>query len=188
MIFNIVSYKGSLRLPYIEKLLTQYKIKYNTYEGDLSTFGWDAHKDTCMKVIEENYESPYIIIAEDDLEFTESFSINKLKIVIESEKSNIICTGIFCEEGIRKEKDTIFVDKFRGTQLIVIFKEVYDRILSKKYEDKFFETILSELDISKSVTVPFLSSQNNEFTSRISQHRLIKKYIAEAEKRIKYEL
>lgn len=188
MIFNVVTYKDSTRIPYIEELLNNEEIEYKLYIGELSTFGWDAHKNTCIKVIEENYEQPYLIIAEDDLEFTEYFSKEILNHYIENSESSIICTGIFCEEGVLFKKGKVFVSKFRGTQLIIIFKQAYDLILEKKEDNKFFETILSEISIMKEVTFPFLTSQSSNFRSRISQHSLINKFIKETEKRIENEL
>lgn len=188
MIFHVATYEGSSRIKYIEDLLEREEIRYKLHVGKVSFFGWDEHKNTCIKIIKENYNEPFIVIAEDDLEFTISFSKKVLEEYILQKKSHIICTGIFCEEGLIKKGNDVYVDSFRGTQLIIIFKEVYDLILDKYKENKFFETILSEINIKKAVTFPFLSYQTDKFISKITQHKQIKNHILKTEKNIKNEM
>lgn len=184
MIFNVATYVNSSRVEEVKKLLDSREIDYKIHFGVLSPFGWDEHKNTCMKIIEDNYNSPYTIIAEDDLELTSSFTIEKFKQIITEKNANIICTGIFCEEGVISKDGQVYIDRFRGTQLIVIFKEAYDLILNKKDENKFFEVILSEITEKKLITIPFLSTQSDKYISRISQHKMIKRFITETENRI----
>lgn len=188
MIFNVVTYENSNRIPHIEELLQDKEISYKLHKGSLSPFGWDAHKNTCMQIIEDNYNEPFLIIVEDDLELTEDFSKKKIIELVGDKKSNIICTGIFCEEGVTVEDNIVYVEKFRGTQMIIVFKEIYDLILKQKNTNKFFETILSNINLKKQITVPFLSLQSDKFISRISQHNFIKQDILKTEKRIKDEL
>lgn len=158
MKFNVVSFEGSHRIPYIEGLLAEKTIEFKIYKGQKTAFGWDNHKDTCMQIIKNNINKPYVIICEDDCAFTVDFELEKFKKIIKDCEADILATGVFAFVNPKKiNNELVSLDGFRGTQLVVIYKSAYEKILAKASENIFFESIISKLKLNIHCTLPFLS-------------------------------
>ena len=186
LIFEIVTWPGSNRIEYITNLLAMHGINYQINVGEDTLFGWDGHRECCLNVIRQKYHQPYIIIAEDDLIFTDAFSVEKLQKTIAHSTADVICTGTFTHYNVRKGMDgKIYTDSFSGTQLVVIFKSAYDLLLNHPHiNDLFFEMMLSTCGLDIEITLPFISTQGGIFPSKISRIPNLQPFIKNAEAEI----
>lgn len=162
MTWNIITYEGSPRVDYITSVVEKLGVEYKFHVGkECYNQGALLHKNSCLEVIKNNMDKEYVIIVEDDLLLTEYFNLKQFKEVVGQFDSDVLLTGITAYD-VRKNT----LDKFRGTQLVVIFKQAYERILEND-GNMHFEDILSKSMFSKKITVPFVSKQTDLFGSNL---------------------
>lgn len=167
------------RQSYVTKVMEQYGIKDYVFQiGKETNKRFDGLFDSIKSVIKSHYNDPYVIIFEDDIDPTECFSFEVLIQRIEEAAkldADILLGGIK-EFDFKIQKGTPFtkVHNYRGSQLMVIYKRVYDEILAKPSAYMEFEVFSSYNNKwNKYVTFPFLAYQEN-FPSRFlskSEHK-----------------
>jgi hypothetical protein len=128
----------------------------------VATSFWDSIK----YIIENKTDSAdkYIIICEDDHEFTESYSKEiLLNGIISADKlgAEILLGGVSWYRSALEVKENLFlVDKFSGFKLAVIYSRFFEKILDAQFS--FLEDIsfkISDLAAFKVVMYPFISIQ-----------------------------
>lgn len=133
---------------------------------------WQTIKKIVSKNINSEYE--YILICEDDHEFTEYYSDQKLLSCIDDSnilKADILLGGIcFCNKKIQQANSNLFsVDHFACTQFMVIFRSFFDKILNAQFaEDDCADWKIAGLSNKKLVIYPFISVQKDFGYSDVS--------------------
>ncbi len=104
---------------------------------------------TLKSIIRENLQSDFLIICEDDHEFTENYSGDKLFHFIKvAEKANaeFLSGGVsWIETFFPVEKDMYWMDGFNGTQFIVIFKPLHLKFLTSRFNNTPIDHLIGKL-------------------------------------------
>lgn len=105
-----------------------------------------------------------ILICEDDHQFTKDYDQEKLfTSIVQSQKlgTDVLMGGVsWFNDGVQIRPDLFWVDKFNGTQFIIIFKKFYDKILSVNFKQgDTADKIIYELTKNKLLIYPFISTQ-----------------------------
>jgi glycosyl transferase family 25 len=133
---------------------------------------WQTIKKIVSKNVDSEYE--YILICEDDHEFTEHYSDWKLLSCINDSgilKADILLGGIcFCNKKIEQvHNNLVSVDHFACTQFMVIFRSFFDKILNAQFtEDDCADWKIAGLSNKKLVIHPFISTQKDFGYSDVS--------------------
>lgn len=133
---------------------------------------WQTIKKIVSKNIVSKYE--YILICEDDHQFTEYYSDQKLLSCINESailKADILLGGIgFCNNKIQQvHNNLVSVDQFACTQFMVIFRSFFEKILNAQFtEDDCADWKMAELSNKKLVIYPFISTQKDFGYSDVS--------------------
>ncbi len=111
-------------------------------------------------------EDEYILICEDDHEFTEHYSINILFESIAAarkKEADILCGGVSWVSNIAEIEHGIFwVEKFSGLQFCVIFKKFFTRLLEATFPPGGApDYMISGLSDKKFFIFPFISIQKD---------------------------
>jgi len=123
---------------------------------------WQSTLEIVKIAQQHNHE--YILICEDDHQFTKSYTIKKLqRCISEAQKNNadILLGGVHWFNSVMKvTPDLFWVDKFTATHFVIIYRKFFNTIL----EADFGPTDNSDLKISdltdnKLVIYPFISTQ-----------------------------
>lgn len=106
----------------------------------------------------------YILICEDDHQFTKGYNQEKLfTAILKSQKldTDVLMGGVsWFNDGVQIRPTLFWVDKFTGTQFIIIFKKFYDKILSANFKQgDTADKIIYELTRNKLLIYPFISTQ-----------------------------
>lgn len=106
----------------------------------------------------------YILICEDDHQFTEHYSKDFLfdKITIAKEKkTDILIGGVSWFGNVLQIQDNLFwVDQFTGTQFIILFKDFYQKILNADFQNgDTADRVICALTENKLLIYPFISTQ-----------------------------
>lgn len=164
MTFNILSVPSSKRIPALVDRLQAAGIRnYAIYKGRETPRRFDNLFQTIQQIVEEHRQDPYIILLEDDILFTQHFSLGKLKKIVEQGKAlqaDIILGGI--KEGSRIQKaseDLLQVHNYRGSQLMLLYPSIYSLVLDTKVDQEFEILCSYHPSIRKFVTFPFLAYQ-----------------------------
>lgn len=110
--------------------------------------------------------SDFILICEDDHQFTDEYSSQHLFAAIaeaKEKKADILCGGVSWVQTIFRISNSLYwVDKFTGTQFIIIFKQLYPKILNSKFKEHDTADLkLCSLAKNKFVIFPFISIQKD---------------------------
>ncbi len=162
MIYNVMTYKGSNRVQYIDNVMKSLGVSYELHVGNnCKNTCVINHREQCLNVIRKNKDLPYVIIIEDDVLLTNVFDMLKLEEIINSYDRDVILTGVSSYNYHLHN-----LDGFRGTQFVVIKQSAYDKVLSAKNKGHF-EDILSMTHLSKQITLPFFTKQTDQFESNM---------------------
>ncbi|WP_293928014.1 hypothetical protein [Sphingobacterium sp. UBA6320] len=130
---------------------------------------------TITKIIHEasklNYD--FVLLCEDDHEFTEQFSEEKLLTCIEEAtllNADILLGGICSYKNCKRiSPNLISVNEFACTQFTIVFKKMYKKILDAQFTDlDCADFKLSELTHKKYIIFPFISIQRDFGYSDVS--------------------
>lgn len=121
---------------------------------------------TIKQIIRDNFQDDYIVICEDDHLFTEEYTLANLKESIQYSlkmEADILCGGVSWVQTIFSLSNSLYwVDKFTGTQFIIIFKQLYPKILNSKFKEHDTADLkLCSLAKNKFVIFPFISIQKD---------------------------
>ncbi|MFP8894787.1 hypothetical protein [Chryseobacterium sp. EZn1] len=115
-----------------------------------------------QKVIKESNDEDYIIISTSQHRFCSSFSQDHLEKCIEKVKrldGNLLLGGLLGFEKVIEVSDHIFwVDGFKGSQFMIIFKKTYSLFLQRNFNAKLpLDVFLSSHLEDVFVMHPFIS-------------------------------
>lgn len=131
----------------------------------LDTNGARSLWRTLKAIIRENIAKEFLIICEDDHEFTEYYSIDELFNFIQSAikmKAEFLSGGVsWIETFFPVDKNMYWMDGFNGTQFIIIFKSLYSKILNSKFNNTPADILIGNLAKTKFVIFPFISVQKD---------------------------
>lgn len=121
---------------------------------------------TINKIIKEAQKcrDKYVIICEDDHQFTESYDPGVFKTAIALAiqlRADILSGGVsWFDTAIQVDKQLFWVNYFSGAQFLVIFRKFYEKILDAEFnEGDAADFKLSSLTDEIFVTYPFVSVQ-----------------------------
>ena len=108
----------------------------------------------------------YILICEDDHQFTEEFSIDTLlQRIAEAQNfgGDILLGGIsWCNNAISVNSHLFWVDRFSGLQFVIIFRQFFSTILQASFNEyDCADYKISDLTDKKFVIYPFISVQKD---------------------------
>lgn len=126
-----------------------------------------------------NQISDFILICEDDHQFTANYSSSGLFAAIAEaveKEADILCGGVsWCCNAIPVSDNLFWVDRFSGLQFAVIFKTLYSKILRATFEeDDCADYKISDLSDKKFVIYPFISVQKDYGYSDVTSKNNIK--------------
>lgn len=106
----------------------------------------------------------YILICEDDHQFTKDYNQEKLfTTIVQSQKLDIdvLMGGVsWFKDGVQIRPDLFWIDKYSGNQFIIIFKNFFDKILSVNFKQgDAADKLIYELTKNKLLIYPFISTQ-----------------------------
>lgn len=173
--FSIPTYAINLQERVDRKKHTEKQFK-DKDEFDLSIVNACKHKNgaiglwqTILKIIKTAIENDddFIIICEDDHEFTNHYSRDYLlKNIIEAhmEGSDLLSGGIASgfSLAIPVSETRFWINHFFGTQFITIYKSFFEKILESTFDGSVgVDEFLSKLTVNKMTMHPFISVQKN---------------------------
>lgn len=145
--FSIATYiinlkKREDRKQYIQKeFVNKWEFNVSIIEAvkhDKGVLGlWETIKYIIQCAINNN--TNYILICEDDHQFTADYSENYFNNCVKEAKKNnadILCGGVsWFEDAIQVTDNLFWVKKFSGTQFVVVFKKFYSAILNAEFNE-----------------------------------------------------
>ncbi|AMP97397.1 hypothetical protein AY601_0441 [Pedobacter cryoconitis] len=132
-------------------------------EAQIGAVGlWNSVLYILGNVADRNDE--YIIICEDDHQFTANYSPELFISCIEQARAkgaDILCGGVsWLNCAIQISKELFWVEKFTGGQFIVIFNKFTPFLLSAVFKDSdCYDLVISSLTNQKFIIHPFISTQ-----------------------------
>lgn len=130
---------------------------------------------TIKKIVSESVLSDYeyILICEDDHEFTECYSDQILLSCINDSKNlnaDVLLGGVgSVDTGDRLHKNLVSVDNFACTQFTIIFKSFFQKVIEVEFtESDCADWKISSLSNKKLVVYPFISIQKDFGYSDVS--------------------
>jgi hypothetical protein len=125
---------------------------------------WKTIQQILRESIRQDYK--YIILCEDDHQFSKGFTILNLLEDIELAQSldaDIVLGGVSWFQGAVKIKNRLhWVHRFTGLQFTVIFRKFFDVIVNDgTYNNKAVDLHLSTLSKKKYVIYPYISTQKD---------------------------
>ncbi len=121
---------------------------------------------TIVQIIQNSYirEDDYILICEDDHEFTKKYNIQKLLSAIkeaEEKKADVLLGGVsWFLDALQTSKNLFWIDQFTGTQFMIVFKKFYKKIINADFNvGDTADRKICELTTSKFLVYPFISVQ-----------------------------
>lgn len=132
---------------------------------------------TIKKIISDSMaqDLEYLLICEDDHQFTADYSTQKLVEGINQARSlnaHVLLGGIcYCDQHVKQvEHNLIAVDHFACTQFTLIFRSFFEKIMSAEFlEDDCADHKIARLSDKKFVLYPFISVQKDFGYSDVSQ-------------------
>lgn len=129
---------------------------------------------TKIVTIAADAEEDFVVICEDDHVFSKHYSGKAfVRHIIEAHflGANILIGGIGgFNAAVPVSEDKIWVDSFWCTQFIIIYKELYNRIIEYNFkDDDTADGVLSAMTSLKLVLFPFISYQTNFGYSDVTQ-------------------
>jgi len=133
---------------------------------------WKSIKKILLAVSSMDHD--FILICEDDHQFTKSYSEEIMRSAIQDAKelkADILLGGIcFCDQNVKRVSHHVLsVENFACTQFMFIFKSFYKKILESPFsESDCADLKISELTTRKLVVYPFISHQRDFGYSDVS--------------------
>lgn len=133
---------------------------------------WKSIKNILSAVSSKNHD--FILICEDDHQFTNSYSEKVMHSAIQEAKelkAEILLGGIcFCDQNVKRVSHHVLsVDNFACTQFMFIFKSFYNKILEAPFsENDCADLKISDITNRKLVVYPFISHQKDFGYSDVS--------------------
>lgn len=122
--------------------------------------------DTMKKIISDASKMglDYVLICEDDHQFSSLYNRENFEKCIEEaieKNADVLCGGpSWFEDAIFASDNLFWVSRFSGTQFIIIFNRLYNKILSAGFtEDDSSDYKISDLASNKYFVHPFISTQ-----------------------------
>jgi len=142
-------------------------------------------------------DDDYIIICEDDHEFTNNYSKDLMfKCILDAQElgADIMLGGVSSVGSIVKSKNTlIWIEKFTGLQFTIIFRKFFSHILNANFsitEDADIK--ISTLTKNKFLIFPYISIQRefgySDVTTRNNEFGVVSNMFLESSSAIKYLL
>ena len=141
-----------------------------------------------------NDENDYVIICEDDHQFTEHYSKELLfHCIAEAQErdADILSGGVSWFRDIIQISENLFwIEKFSGLQFTIIFKRFYDKILSANFsKTDAADYKISTLSDNKFVIYPFISVQKefgySDVTSKNNKAGFVERIFEESSERLR---
>lgn len=161
----------------INEFATRNEFNVNIIEAHEHKIGaiglWCTIKYILQKTANSEYE--YILICEDDHQFTPFYSkemlfesINQVK----ERNADILIGGVNWFDGVAPVNDTLLWSYFfNGTQFIIVFKKFFDTILQADFNDyDAADFKISALTQNKFIIYPFVSVQKDFGYSDATPH------------------
>jgi|GEM_PF-151001 hypothetical protein len=130
-------------------------------QQDAGAFGlWQSFREIASKAIET--DDDVIIVCEDDHEFTEHYSKDKLiRNIFEAYhyRVEVLLGGISgFEIGIPVSNDKFWIESFKSAQFVILFRNIFRKILDFKYDGNItVDGALSVISNYKMTMFPFIS-------------------------------
>jgi len=123
---------------------------------------WNSVMHVLGNVVDKNDD--YIIICEDDHQFTDNYSSELLFshiAIARNYGADILCGGVsWLNSSIEVSKQLFWVERFTGGQFIVIFNKFIPILLTSSFkDDDCYDLMISSLTNHKFVMHPFISTQ-----------------------------
>ncbi len=120
---------------------------------------------TIKSIIRTNLEDDFIVVCEDDHEFTKHYSPDRLYLAIQAAiemNADFLSGGVsWIERFFFAGNQLYWIDGFNGTQFIIIFKRLYTKILRAGFGNKPADDNIGDLAKNKFVIFPFISIQKD---------------------------
>jgi len=109
-------------------------------------------------------DGKYVLICEDDHQFGKNYDKQKLaKAITESQElgADVLMGGVsWLMDGLQIKPNLFWIDKFNGTQFIIVFKKFYDKMISHNFKQgDTADKIIFRLTENKFLIYPFISTQ-----------------------------
>ena len=122
---------------------------------------WETIKHILQQSVSANHQ--YILICEDDHQFTEHYSSSKLFNCIAdaiSKGADILCGGVSWFEDAIGLGELFLVSKFSGLQFTIIFRKFFESVVSADFSNfDVADSKISAISRCKFVIHPFVSIQ-----------------------------
>lgn len=166
-VFIINLKKRSDRFQYIIKEFEN-KVEFNPHvltavQNDNGAFGLWQSIIRIIQVAKEQ-DNSFVIVCEDDHQFTKHYSIEKLSKIIkeaQEKQADVLLGGVswFCD-ALQVSTNLFWVNQFTGTQFIIVYRQFFDVILSAKFSPgETADQKISTLTSKKFCMCPFISIQ-----------------------------
>ncbi|MBA0883533.1 glycosyl transferase [Flavobacterium undicola] len=142
-------------------------------EDEVGSYGlWQTIHSIVNLANEECLE--YVLICEDDHQFTTSYSASMLYSAIDESlhrDADVLLGSVsWFDQVLQVDKNLFWVDRFNGTQFMIIFQKFYQKILNID----FYKTDIADMKISSLtdgifVMYPFISVQKEFGYSDVTQ-------------------
>jgi hypothetical protein len=179
-VINLSSRKD--RLIHIKsQFLNKEEFRVNIVEGIKNDVGALGLWKTMLKVLKLAQESDhdYILICEDDHQFTEHYSKEVLFDRVSEAKAinaDVLLGGVSTFSSVfHMNSNLLWIERFSGNQFLIIFKQFYKVLLKTSFsilDHSDFK--ISDLSNRKFVIHPFISTQKEVGRSDISDENSIK--------------
>lgn len=184
------------RLKHIrEQFLNKNEFEVNLIEACKHQIGAVGLWQSILKIVKLAIQNDddVIIICEDDHQFTEHYSRDIfLQNVIDASGLGIdlLSGGIGgFGQSVHITKNKYWIDSFYCTQFIVLYKNIFQKILDEKFDDKVTaDGVLSAITSNKLTLYPFISVQKEFGYSDVTPHNegqgAVNKWFMNAAKRL----
>lgn len=137
-----------------------------------------------LKIVEKAQQKnqDYILICEDDHQFTDNYSFKKLQdCIIQAQKKNadVLLGGIHWFNSVLRATPKLFwVDIFTATHFVIIYNKFFDTILSADFGPEDASDLkIADLTDNKLVIYPFIATQKEFGYSDITPNHSKKGHI-----------
>ena len=150
---------------------------------------WETIKHIIQDLAKERDD--YILICEDDHQFTKIYDKKKLLLNIQTAKqlnADILLGGVsWFEDALQINEQLFWVKKFTGAQFMLVFKKFYKKILDANFNNLDNADLkISSLTNNKFLIYPFISIQKefgySDITSKNNTKGYVKKLFKDANK------
>ena len=140
-----------------------------------------------------NEDEEFVIICEDDHQFTSVYQSHKLMEKINKAQeigADILLGGVsWFKDAVQISRDLFWVEKFSGLQFTIIFKKFYEKILNASFlETDAADYKISALSDKKFIIYPFISIQKefgySDVTSKNAEPGFVESCFKETSERL----